>query len=130
MVLTPVFVFLMIYFALSFSYTRRTSQFNQITNTAFDRILVEGQFTTQIKAEMLDDFKKIGMEDITVEVSEAIVDDNNDATYVPRGSEIKIRIVHNKPHQFYYVNKLLSLGSIKEEAFYIGSSCSGMSEKL
>ncbi len=66
---------------------------------------------------------------IEIKTTNSSVDDGNDLTYVSRGDEIKIQILHKKPHDFYHINNIITLGSASETSFYVGSVFTGMSEK-
>lgn len=122
----------MIYLTASYSYSRTNNQFEQITNSAFDRILIEGQVTNEIMEDFYDCLKKIGVNPdyITIRTSDYIVDDNDNSSYVSRGNEIKVDFIYTKPHYFYYVNKFILLGYADEKTYYLVNSSTGMSEKL
>ncbi len=130
-VVIPFLVLMMTYFVCSFTYNRTSNDFYTITNSYFDRVLIEGQLTVQLRDEMIKKLEKLGFnkENIEITANSRYVDDIDDTTYIQRGEEIQIKIINKKPHYFYLVNKMLSAGAIKEEAFYIGSIFTGMSEK-
>lgn len=130
-VIVPLLAMFMTYFVCAFTFNRDNNYFYNVTNSVFDRVLVEGQLTNELKDDMLKKLEKAGFNKDKIEIKtyESSVDDGSDATYVSRGSEVKIQILHRKPHYFYNINKLLSIGTVKEETFYIGSIFTGMSEK-
>ncbi len=101
-----------------------------ICNKKLDRALVEGQFTSAIRAELENELATYGFSgtnlEITITPSQA--GDASDGTYAPRGQEIELTVLYKKPHWFYYINKFFS-PSLAESKFYIGTKISGMSEK-
>lgn len=127
----PILVTLMTYFVCAFTFNRANHDFYTITNSTFDRVLVEGQLTVALENEMLTNLEKVGFDKskIEIKVNKSEIFDNSDATFLNRGEEIQLQILHKKPHYFYYVNKIISRGG-DEKSFYIGSVFTGMSEKL
>lgn len=128
----PILITLMTYFVCAFTFNRANHDFYTITNSTFDRILVEGQLTVALEDEMLTNLEKVGFDrnKIEIKVNKSEIFDNSDTTFLNRGEEIQVQILHKKPHYFYYVNKIISKGSSDEKNFYIGSVFTGMSEKL
>lgn len=130
-VVIPFLVLMMTYFICSFTFNRTNNDFYAVTNSYFDRILVEGQITTSLMNDMTDKLERMGFDraDVEITANNGNVDDGDDSTYLQRGEEIQVKILHKKPHYFYLVNQILSLGAVNEEAFYVGSVFTGMSEK-
>ena len=122
----------MVYLTASYAYNRTNNQFEQITNAVFDRILVEGQITNEIRQDLDNRLDKFNIDTsyLTIRTSDYAIEDNSDDSYVPRGNTIKVDIIYKKPHFFYYVNNFILLGSANESAYYLGNSNTGMSEKL
>lgn len=130
-IIVPFMAMFMTYFVSSYTFNKTNSYFYNIANSSFDRILVEGQMTSSIENDMMNKFSKIGFDTSKIEIvtNSSAINDNNNSTYVARGEEVKVQILHKKPHYFYFINNIFTLGSSKEETFYIGSVFSGMSEK-
>lgn len=132
LVTIPFIAFFMIYLTSSYAYNRTNNQFEQITNATFDRILVEGQLTNEIKQDLYTRLEKINIQssDLVIRPSDYIIDDGDDTSYVIRGSDVKIDFIYKKPHFFYYVNKFILLGLADEKTYYLANSATGMSEKI
>ncbi len=130
-VVAPFLAMFMTYFVFSFTFNRANNYFYNVTNATFDRVLVEGQLTNDLKDDMLRQLEKMEFDRSSIEIktTNSSVDDGNDLTYVSRGDEIKIQILHKKPHDFYHINNIITLGSASETSFYVGSVFTGMSEK-
>lgn len=130
-VIAPFLAMFMTYFVFSFTFNRANNYFYNVTNTTFDRVLIEGQLTNDLKDDMYMQLEKMEFDRNSIEITttESYVDDGNDSTYVSRGDEIKIQILHKKPHAFYHINNIITLGSVSEKSFYVGSVFTGMSEK-
>lgn len=128
----PLLVAFMTYLVCGFTFNRANHDFYTITNSTFDRVLVEGQLTTELENEMLMKLEKAGFDKTKIEinVNKNEVFDNSDSTFVNRGEEIQVKILHKKPHYFYYINNIITRGNSNEKNFYIGSVFTGMSEKL
>lgn len=131
-VVLPLLVSFMTYFICVFTFNRANHNFCTITNATFDRVLVEGQLTSELENEMLMKLEKAGFDKTKIEinVNKNEVFDNSDSTFVNRGEEIQVKILHKKPHYFYYINNIITRGNSDEKSFYIGSVFTGMSEKL
>jgi len=130
-VIAPFLAMFMTYFIFSFTFNRANNYFYNVTNTTFDRVLIEGQLTNGLKEDMYSQLEKMEFDRNSIEITttNSSIDDGNDSTYVSRGDEIKIQILHKKPHYFYHINKIITLGSVGKESFYVGSVFTGMSEK-
>ena len=130
-VIAPFLTMFMTYFVFSFTFNRANNYFYNVTNSTFDRVLIEGQLTNELKDDMYRQLEKMKFDrsDIEIKTTDPSIDDGNDLTYVTRGSEVKIQILHKKPHEFYHINNIMTLGSVSETSFYVGSVFTGMSEK-
>lgn len=128
----PLLVAFMTYSVCVFTFNRANHDFYTITNSTFDRVLVAGQLTAELENEMLMKLEKAGFDKTKIEinVNKNEVFDNSDSTFVNRGEEIQVKILHKKPHYFYYINNIITRGNSDEKSFYIGSVFTGMSEKL
>lgn len=129
-VISPFLVYFILYLVLGGAYFMRINDMTNICNKKLDRALVEGQFTSTIKAELENELATHGFNgselEITITPNQA--DDGSDGTYVSRGQEIELQVLYKKPHWFYYINKFFS-PSLEGSKFYIGTKISGMSEK-
>lgn len=128
-VTAPFILYVILYLILGGAYLLKINEMSTIANKKLDRALVSGQFTDQIKAELITELEEKGFkqENLTIEVTPTDADDSNDVTRVMRGDEIQIKILYTKPHWFYYINEFVN-SSIDEKLFYIGTKISGMSE--
>ena len=126
-VLAPFFTWFFLYIIFGGLFFLEKNEMITIVNTKFDRALVEGQFTMDLKNELENALvdKGYDLNDIVIEVTPSECYDNDNGTYAPRGTEIELKVYHKKPHPFYYIN--FGIGS--ETRFYIGTKIQGMSEK-
>ena len=108
----------------------RVNDMTNICNKKLDRALVEGQFTSTIRAELENELADHGFSgtDLEITITPNPASDGSDGTYASRGQEIELTVLYRKPHWFYYVNRLFS-PSLEDSKFYIGTKISGMSEK-
>ena len=129
-VLAPFFLWFFMYLVLGGAYFMRRNDMINLVNTKFDRALVEGQFTTDLKAELTDKLNSMGFAEgvLEIEATPAEAFDNSNETYVSRGQEISITVLCRSPHPFYHINRIMAPG-ISEQRFYIGTRVMGMSEK-
>lgn len=113
------------------AYFMKQNDLFNIVNKKLDRALVVGQFTTTLKSDLENELIKEGFDLANTEIvcTPAIAYDDSNSTYAPRETEIEIKVVHKKPHAFYYINKAF-VPSLSESKFYIGTKISGMSEEL
>lgn len=126
-VVAPFLVWFFLYLVLGGSFFLDKNDMITIVNSKFDSALVEGQFTMDLKQELVDELEAEGFDqsDLVIEVTPAECFDNDNGTYAPRGTEIKMIIYYEKVHPFYYIN----FGVGNEERFYPGTKITGMSEK-
>lgn len=129
-IFSPFIVAFVMFFVGLFTFSASVSIFQSNTNSVFDRVLIEGQLTKNLKEELLTKLEANGFDRKYIEISSetSVLVDDIDSTYVKRGEPIEIQILYRKPHYFYYINKLL-LNNVKEETFYIGHVPNGRSEK-
>ncbi|MBA1336516.1 MAG: hypothetical protein HPY66_2951 [Firmicutes bacterium] len=129
-VVAPFLLWFFMYLVLGGAYFMRRNDMVNLINTKFDRALLEGQFTAELKAELVDGLSGMGFEreKLEIEVTPEEAFDGSDETYVPRGREMGITVLYRSPHPFYYINRVMAPG-ISEQRFYIGARVTGMSEK-
>lgn len=126
-VIAPILTWFLTYIILSSDFYMDTNNFSVIVNKKMERALIEGQFTTNLKNELVDELGEKGFNEsyLEIKITPSSAGDNNNTTYVTRGNEIEIIVIYKKPHSFYKIN----LGVGGEEKYYIGTKIQGMSEK-
>lgn len=127
LVYLPLIIYMIMYLIMGSLFLVEKNELSTIVNKKLDRAIVEGQFTPELKDELINEldskgFKKEKLE-ITIAPYEAA--DNNNGTYTTRGNEIIIKVIYKETHTFYYLN--FSIG--KESTFYPKTRVTGMSEK-
>lgn len=129
-IVAPFLLYFTVYLILGGAYFLKINDMTNICNKKLDRALVQGQFTTSLQTELINELVLAGFheDNLTITISPAVAGDSNNDTYIERGNEIQVTIIYKKPHRFYYPNKFFS-SSLEESKFYIGTKISGMSEK-
>lgn len=126
-IIAPILMWFLIYILLSSDFYIDANSFSVIVNKQMTKALVEGQFTTELKQELINNLVQKGFDEnyLEINISPYSAGDYNNATYIERGKEIEISAIYKNVHAFYYVN----LGVGQKENYYIGTKIQGMSEK-
>ncbi len=127
LVYLPFIAYLIIYLIMGGLFLAEINELNTIVNKKLDRAIVEGQFTAELKEELINelDLKGFKKEKLEVYITPNVSGDNDNNTYTSRGNEISIKVIHKKTHTFYYLN--FAIG--EESTFYPKAKVTGMSEK-
>jgi len=127
LVVTPIIVWMFSYIIFGGLFLIEVNELSTIVNKKLDIAVVEGQFTTDLKNELINelDGKGYKKDNLKIEISPASASDVNNDTYVSRANEISIKVVYEKAHPFYFIN----LGLAPETNFYPKTKITGMSEK-
>ncbi|KXG73725.1 hypothetical protein [Thermotalea metallivorans] len=125
--IAPILTWFFMYIILGGAFLLRKNDMTTIVNKKFDRALVQGQFTQNLKNELITELHAKGFDapNLEITVTPLSAYDSDDFTYVPREGEIEITVLYKKEHPFYYAN----FGAGSKERFYIGTKIQGMSEK-
>ena len=126
-VTAPILVWFLTYILIGSDFYMDTNNFSVIVNKQMERALVKGQFTTDLKQELIEELVQKGFNDsyLEIKITPGSAGDNNNTTYVTRGNEIELIVIYKNPHSFQKIN----LGVGGEEKYYIGTKIQGMSEK-
>ncbi len=127
LVYLPFIIYLILYLIMGGLFLAEQNEISTIVNKKLDRAVVEGQFTVELKNELIDelDLKGFKKEKLEITISPDAASDNSNDTYAPRGNEISIKVIYKETHTFYYLN----FGIGKESTFYPKTRVTGMSEK-
>ncbi len=127
LVYTPIIIYMIVYLIMSGLFFVEKYELSTIVNKKLDRAVVVGQFTAELKEELINelDLKGFSKEKLEIIINPDAAADNNDDTYATRGSEITIRVIFKETHTFYYIN--FAVG--EESTFYPKAKATGMSEK-
>lgn len=127
LVCLPIILYMIVYMIMGALFLTEKNELTTIVNKKLDRALVEGQFTLELKEELINelDSKSFKKENLEIMISPDVANDNDNGTYATRGNEISITVIFKETHIFYYLN----LGIGEEETFYPKSRVTGMSEK-
>lgn len=127
LVILPFIIYFIIYLIIGGLFLVEKNELTTIVNKKLDQAIVEGQFTPDIKTELIQELDTKGFKqeklEITITPTEAGDNDNN--TYATRAQEISIKVIYKHAHTFYYINGK----SGSEETFYPKTRVTGMSEK-
>lgn len=126
-VVTPFIVWMFTYLIFGGLFLIEINELSTITNKKMDMAMVEGQFTTTLKNQLITELNSKGYlsEKLEITISPTAAGDTNNTTYIKRGNEISIAIIYKKAHPFYYLN----FGLMPEDTFYPKTKVAGMSEK-
>ena len=126
-VIAPLLAWFLVYILISGDFTMDTNNFSVIVNKKMERALIKGQFTIDLRQELVDELVEKGFNEsyLEIKITPTEAGDNNNTTYVTRGNEIEIIVVYKKPHYFHKIN--FDVGG--DEKYYIGTKIQGMSEK-
>ena len=127
LVILPFVIYFIVYLVIGGLFLIEKNELTTIVNKKLDRAIVEGQFTADIKDELIQelDTKGFKQEKLEITITPTIAGDNDNNTYATRGQEITIRVIYKQAHTFYYINGKLG----DEETFYPKAKATGMSEK-
>lgn len=123
----PFIIYLFVYLIMGGLFLIEKNELNTIVNKKLDRAVVVGQFTAELKEELISELDSRGFDSEKLEITiapDAAADNNND-TYTTRGNEISIKVIFKETHTFYYLN----FGIGEESTFYPKTRATGMSEK-
>ncbi|WMJ77870.1 hypothetical protein RBQ61_02780 [Sedimentibacter sp. MB35-C1] len=123
----PFIIYLIVYLVMGGLFLAEKNELNTIVNKKLDRAIVEGQFTVELKEELVNELDSKGFkeEKLEITITPDAADDSNNNTYISRGNEISIKVIYKKTHTFYYLN--FAIG--EESTFYPKAKVTGMSEK-
>ncbi len=127
LVYLPIILYLIIYLIMGGLFLVEKNELSTIVNKKLDRAVVVGQFTAELKEELINelDAKGFNKEKLEITITPDSAADSNNSTYATRGNEISVKVVYQEAHVFYYLN----FGIGKESTFYPKSRVTGMSEK-
>lgn len=123
----PIILYMTTYIIMGGMFLVEKNELSTIVNKKLDRAVVVGQFTTELKDELINelDLKGFSNEKLEITILPDVAADNNNDTYASRGNEISIKVVYKEIHTFYYLN----FGIGEESTFYPKTRVTGMSEK-
>jgi len=123
----PLIIFMIVYLIMGGLFLNEKNELTTIVNKKLDRAIVEGQFSAELKEELVDelDSKGFQQEKLEITISPDAAGDNSNVTYTERGKEISIKVIYKETHTFYYLN----FGIGEESTFYPKAKVTGMSEK-
>lgn len=126
-IIAPIITWFIVYIILSCDFFMTTNDLSVIVNKKMARAIVNGQFTTELKQELIDELVEKGFDKsyLDISITPNSAGDNNNTTYEKRGNEIEIVVIYKNPHALYYVN----LGTVNRKNYCIGTKLQGMSEK-
>lgn len=127
LVYLPFIIYLIVYLIMGGLFLIEKNELSTIVNKKLDRAVVVGQFTSELKEELINELDSRGFNSEKLEITiapDAAADNNND-TYTTRGNEISIKVIFKETHTFYYLN----FGIGEESTFYPKTRVAGMSEK-
>lgn len=127
LVYLPLIIYMIAYLIIGGTFLIEKNELNTIVNKKLDRAIVAGQFTAELKEELINelDSKGFNKEKLEIIITPDAAADNNNDTYAPRGDEISIKVIYKETHTFYYLN----FGIGEESIFYPKKRVTGMSEK-
>ncbi|MCL4419544.1 hypothetical protein M1146_05605 [Patescibacteria group bacterium] len=128
-IIYPFLITFFLYLVLAGAFFMSHNEMTNITNLKMDRALVEGQFTPELLEGLTDSLTESGFNEnsLQIQITPNEAQDTDTNTYVPRGQEIELIVIHAEPPPFYWINKLF-IWDLSEEKFYIGTKINGMSE--
>jgi hypothetical protein len=127
LVVLPIIIWLFTYMIFGGLFLIEVNELSTIVNKKLDIATVNGQFTAELKNELINelDGKGYRKENLIIEIAPDAASDSNNETYVKRGQEVSIKVIYEQAHPFYFIN----LGLAPEENFYPKTKITGMSEK-
>ena len=127
LVYLPIILYLTLYLIMGTLFFIEKNEISTVVNKKLDRALVAGQFTAELKEELISELDSIGFkkEKLEVIITPDAAADNDNTTYTKRGDEITIKVIYKETHTFYYLN----FGIGEESVFYLKTKVTGMSEK-
>lgn len=123
----PLILYMIVYLIMGGLFLAEKNELSTIVNKKLDRAIVEGQFTIELKEELINelDAKGFKKEKLEITITPDTSGDANNSTYIQRGNEISIAVIYKEIHTFYYLN----FGIGEESTFYPKAKVTGMSEK-
>lgn len=127
LVYLPIIFYMIVYLIMGGLFLVEKNEMTTVVNKKLDRAIVEGQFTTELKNELINELDSKGFkkEKLEIYITPDVAGDNDNNTYISRGNEISIKVIYKKTHTFYYLN--FAIG--EESIFYPKAKVTGMSEK-
>jgi len=127
LVYLPLILYMIVYLIMGGLFLIEKNELTTIVNKKLDRAIVEGQFTAELKEELVEelDAKGFSKEKLEISITPDSATDGSNSTYAPRGNEISVKVIYQEAHVFYYLN----FGIGKESTFYPKARVTGMSEK-
>lgn len=127
LVYLPLIIYMIVYLIMGGMFLIEKNEINTIANKKLDRAIVAGQFTAELKEELINelDSKGFNKEKLQITITPVPAADNNNDTYASRANEISIKVIYQETHAFYYLN----FGIGEESTFYPKTRVTGMSEK-
>ncbi|MBP1926729.1 hypothetical protein J2Z76_002599 [Sedimentibacter acidaminivorans] len=127
LVVLPFIIYFIVYIVIGGLFLIEKNELTTIVNKKLDQAIVVGQFTVDIKTELIQelDTKGFKQEKLEITITPAVAGDNDNNTYATRGQEISVKVIYKKAHTFYYINGKLGT----ENTFYPKTKGAGMSEK-
>ena len=117
--------------AAYFSYETTQYRFISITNKAMDQVLVSGYMSAEVRNQLYDDLKSIGMKDrndVIITTVPASVAQGNANNLVPRGDTITMTVIYDNPHYLGSILQFIIPGTDPDK-FIIGHKMEGMCER-
>lgn len=126
-IVAPFLIYFILYVVYLSMFFVKINEMKLITNNILNRAIIEGQFTTVLKNDLIYDLNKAGYETdkLIIDIKPLHASDGRINTYVKRGNKITIRVVYTKPSNLYFLN----FGLDDKTRYYISVKLSGMSEK-
>lgn len=123
-IVAPFLLFFFLYIVLGGAFYMQNNHMTNITNLTLDRVLVQGEFTSDSLDDLKNDLIKAGFEEehLRIEVEPGI------DVPVQRGETMTLTVIHETPHAFYWVNRFF-VWNVDPSIFHIGVKIEGMSEK-
>lgn len=124
---SPLILYMIIYLIMGGLFMVEKNELTTVVNKKLDRAIVAGQFTNELKEELINELDSKGFkkEKLEITITPDSAADNNNDTYTSRGNEISIKVIYKGTHTFYYLN----FGIGDESTFYPKTRVTGMSEK-
>jgi len=127
LVYLPLILYMIVYLIMGGLFLVEKNELSTVVNKKLDRAIVAGQFTAELKEELINELDSRGFnkEKLEITITPDAASDNDNNTYTSRGNEISIKVIYKETHIFYYLN--FAIG--EESTFYPKKRVTGMSEK-
>ena len=131
-IIIPLMILILTYIMAMGTYYIESIYFSQTVNGTFDKVLIEGQLTNDLKNELEAKLKEMNLEstDIIIQSPASEVTDGLDSTYIMRGNTIELSVYTTRQHVFGKILNYINNSPLDKSRGNFGFRGIGMSEAI